>query len=114
MRTLATQVYANIIFSDELTCAWYKRTFKYITENAPHIGTLIGRRKKCEELMQLIGEMQNMINHTRSEDASCLKYRMGSYAAPDPDKDLVHPPITDNSKSRAQMGFNHVQLGKMC
>ncbi|KAG1823573.1 uncharacterized protein BJ212DRAFT_1199201, partial [Suillus subaureus] len=30
-----------------------------------------------------------------------------------PDKDLVYPPITDNSKSHAQMGFNHVQLGKM-
>jgi hypothetical protein len=57
--------------------------------------------------------MQNMINHTRSEDASRLKSRMGSYTAPNPDKDVVRPPITDNSKSRAQMGFNHVQLGKM-
>ncbi|KIK44431.1 hypothetical protein CY34DRAFT_23093 [Suillus luteus UH-Slu-Lm8-n1] len=51
--------------------------------------------------------MQNMINHTRSEDASRLKSHMGSYAAPNPDKELIHPPITDDSKSRAQMGFNH-------
>ncbi|KAG1750377.1 uncharacterized protein EDB91DRAFT_1078427 [Suillus paluster] len=75
--------------------------------------TLIGRRKKRDELAQLIGEMQNMINHTRSEDASHLKSRMGSYAAPNPDKELIRPPITDDSKSRAQMGFNHIQLGKL-
>ncbi|KAG1718725.1 uncharacterized protein EDB91DRAFT_1258319 [Suillus paluster] len=52
---------------DDITRARYKRT-----------------RKKREELAQLIGEMQNMINHTRSEDASRLKSRMGSYAAPNP------------------------------
>ncbi|KAG2147370.1 hypothetical protein BD769DRAFT_1382415 [Suillus cothurnatus] len=75
---------------DELTRARYKRTFKYVTENSPYLGTLIGRRKKHEELTQLIGEV-----------------------SPNPDKDLVRPPITDNSKSHAQMGFNHVQLGKM-
>ena len=57
--------------------------------------------------------MQNMINHTRSEDASRLKSRMGSYAAPNPDKELIRPPITDDSKNRTQMGFNHIQLGKM-
>ncbi|KAG1889701.1 uncharacterized protein F5891DRAFT_916712, partial [Suillus fuscotomentosus] len=98
---------------DENTCARYKWTFEYVTEHAPYLGTLIGQRKKREELMQLIGEMQNMINHTRSEDASRLKSCMGSYAAPNPNKDVVHPPINDNSKSHAQMGFNHVQLGKM-
>ncbi|KAG2335566.1 hypothetical protein BDR05DRAFT_894624 [Suillus weaverae] len=38
---------------------------------------------------------------------------MGSYAAPNPDKQLICPPITDDSKNRAQMGFNHIQLGKM-
>jgi hypothetical protein len=38
---------------------------------------------------------------------------MGSYAAPNPNKDLVCPPVADNSKSHAQMGFNHIQLGKM-
>ncbi|KAG1796085.1 uncharacterized protein HD556DRAFT_1234928 [Suillus plorans] len=38
---------------------------------------------------------------------------MGSYAAPHPDKELVYPPIADDSKNRAKMGFNHAQLGKM-
>ncbi|KAG1800251.1 uncharacterized protein HD556DRAFT_1197085, partial [Suillus plorans] len=102
---------------DEITHARYKWTFEYVMEHTPYLGTLIGWRKKREELTQLIGEVHakhdNMINHTRSEDASCLKSRMGSYAAPNPDKDVVHPPINDNSKSRAKMGFNHVQLGKM-
>jgi hypothetical protein len=58
-------------------------------------------------------QMQTMINHTRSEDASRLKARMGSYAAPHPEKQLVFPPIVDDSKSRSKMGFNHAQLGKM-
>ncbi|KAG1732695.1 uncharacterized protein EDB91DRAFT_1251737 [Suillus paluster] len=98
---------------DDITRARYKRTFEYVMEHAPYLGTLIGRRKKREELAQLIGEMQNMINHTRSEDASRLKSRMGSYAAPNPDKELICPPITDDSKSRALMGFNHAQLGKL-
>ncbi|KAG1749520.1 hypothetical protein EDB19DRAFT_2036458 [Suillus lakei] len=98
---------------NDLTHARYKQTFEYITEHTPYLGTLISRRKKREELMQLIGEMQNMINHTRSEDASRLKSCMGSYTAPNPDKELICPPITDNSKNHAQMGFNHIQLGKM-
>ncbi|KAG1734395.1 uncharacterized protein EDB91DRAFT_1084055 [Suillus paluster] len=98
---------------DTLTCAQYMRTFKYINEHAPYLGTLISRRKKCDELAQLIGKMQNMINHMRSEDTSRLKSCMGSYAAPNPDKELIHPPITDDSKSCAQMGFNHAQLGKL-
>ncbi|KAG1721734.1 hypothetical protein EDD22DRAFT_962429 [Suillus occidentalis] len=98
---------------DSITRARYMRTFEYINEHAPYLGTLIGRKKKRDELAQLIGEMQNMINHTRSEDASRLKSRMGSYAAPNPDKELICPPITDDSKSHAQMGFNHVQLGKL-
>ncbi|KAG1816573.1 hypothetical protein EV424DRAFT_1348185 [Suillus variegatus] len=110
IRTARKKILADC---DEITRARYKRTFEYVTEHAPYLGTLIGRRNKREELTQLIGEMQNMINHTCSEDASRLKSRMGSYAAPNPDKDVVHPPITDNSKSRAQMGFNHIQLGKM-
>ncbi|KAG1722129.1 hypothetical protein EDB19DRAFT_2044134 [Suillus lakei] len=98
---------------DTLTHARYMHTFEYINEHAPYLRTLFGKRKKCEELAQLIGEMQNMINHTRSEDASHLKSRMGSYAAPNPDKKLICPPITDDSKSRAQMGFHHAQLGKL-
>ncbi|KAG1902557.1 uncharacterized protein F5891DRAFT_917619, partial [Suillus fuscotomentosus] len=98
---------------DELTCVRYKWMFKHVMEHAPYLGTLIGQRKKCEELIANYLQMQNMINHTHSEDASRLRSRMGSYAAPNPNKDLVRPPIADNSKSRAQMGFNHTQLGKM-
>lgn len=98
---------------DDHMCAHYRQTFKYIMEHTPYLGSLIGKKKKCEELTHLIGEMQNMVNHTRSEDASRLKSRMGSYAAPNPDKDLVSPPIHDDSKSRSKMGFNHPQLGPL-
>ena len=57
MRALAAYMYANIIFSDDLTRAWYKQMFEYVMEHAPYLGTLIGRRKKREELTQLIGEV---------------------------------------------------------
>jgi hypothetical protein len=57
--------------------------------------------------------MQSMINHTRSEDASHLKSRMDLYAAPFPDKQVVQPVITEDSKSHSRMGFNHPELAKM-
>ncbi|KAG1739627.1 hypothetical protein EDD22DRAFT_737809, partial [Suillus occidentalis] len=50
---------------------------------------------------------------TRSEDASRLKCRMGSYAAPLPDKQVVQPVIAEDSKSCSRMGFNHPELAKM-
>ncbi|KAG2038000.1 hypothetical protein BDR03DRAFT_862730 [Suillus americanus] len=98
---------------DDLTHTNYKQTFEYVMEHAPYLGSLIGKKKKCEELAQLIDKMQHMINHTHSEDTSHLKARMGSYAAPHPDKELIYPPIADDSKNRTKMGFNHAQLGKM-
>jgi hypothetical protein len=104
-------------------------TFNYINKHAPYLKSLIGRMKKCNELAQLISEvsmfhsyqlqltiylqMPTLINHTHSEDASRLKACMGSYTALHPDKELVHPPIADDSKSRSKIEFNHAQLGKM-
>jgi hypothetical protein len=121
-------MHTNIIVSDDLTRAHYKQTFEYIMEHAPYLGSLLSKKKKHEELTQLIGEvcnfplvliathyqqMQNMINHTCSKDASHLKICMGSSTAPQPNKELIYPPIADDSKNRAKKGFNHVQLGKM-
>ncbi|KAG2747049.1 hypothetical protein P692DRAFT_20736700 [Suillus brevipes Sb2] len=105
-----TNILKNI---DDQTRVRYMRTFEYVTDHAPYLGSLIGKKKKRDELAHIIGEMQNMINHTRSEDASRLKSRMGTYAAPVPDKALVNPPIGEDSKSRSKMGFNHPQLGPM-
>ncbi|KAG1744773.1 hypothetical protein EDB19DRAFT_1906491 [Suillus lakei] len=48
---------------DDLTHARYKRTFEYITEHAPYLGTLIGRRKKRKELMQLVGKLSITVEH---------------------------------------------------
>jgi hypothetical protein len=49
----------NFVFSDENTRARYKQTFEYVMEHAPYLGTLIGRKKKREELTQLIGEVRS-------------------------------------------------------
>ncbi|KAG1720801.1 hypothetical protein EDB19DRAFT_1646862 [Suillus lakei] len=57
--------------------------------------------------------MQNIINHICSEDASHLKSHMGLYAAPLPDKQVVQPVITKDSKSYSRIGFNHPELVKM-
>ncbi|KAG1813489.1 uncharacterized protein BJ212DRAFT_1275323 [Suillus subaureus] len=38
---------------------------------------------------------------------------MGLYAAPFPDKQVVQPVITEDSKSCSRMGFNHPELVKM-
>ncbi|KAG2127288.1 uncharacterized protein EDB93DRAFT_1109329 [Suillus bovinus] len=105
-----TNILNNI---DDHTHAHYKRTFEYVTDHAPYLGNLIGKKKKHDKLAYIISEMQHMINHTRSEDASRLKSRMGTYAAPVPDKALVNPPIGDDSKSHSKMGFNHLQLDPM-
>ncbi|KAG1721383.1 uncharacterized protein EDB91DRAFT_1064411 [Suillus paluster] len=105
-----TNILKNI---DDHTLAHYKQMFNYVIEHMPYLGSLIGKKKKREELTHLISEMQNMINHICSEDASRLKSRMGTYAAPHPNKQVVQPVISKDSKSRSRMGFNHPELAKM-
>ncbi|KAG1793642.1 uncharacterized protein HD556DRAFT_1443433 [Suillus plorans] len=68
-----TNIFNNI---DDHTRAHYQRMFKYVMEHAPYLGSLISKKKKCEELTNLI------------EDTSCLKSCMGSYTAPVSDKAL--------------------------
>jgi hypothetical protein len=57
MHALIAYMYANIVFSDYLTCARYKQTFEYVMEHAPYLGELISKKKKREELKQLITEV---------------------------------------------------------
>ena len=58
--------------------------------------------------------MQAEITHIRTEDGSRLRKVVGSYAAPHPNKQVVQPPVSGETKAgRAHMGFNHPQLGQM-
>lgn len=58
--------------------------------------------------------MQAEVMHIRAEDGSRLRKVVGTYAAPHPDKQVVQPPVSVETKGgRARMGFNHPQLGRM-
>ncbi|KAF8435312.1 hypothetical protein L210DRAFT_3335726, partial [Boletus edulis BED1] len=49
-----------------------------------------------------------------AEDESRLRKVVGRYAAPNPDKQVIQPPVSTETKAgRARMGFNHPQLGRM-
>ncbi|KAG6371286.1 hypothetical protein JVT61DRAFT_9755 [Boletus reticuloceps] len=99
---------------DERTCARYRRTFDYVTVLAPHLLTLIGNKAKGAELDSLIKEMQAEVTHIHAEDGSRLRKVVGRYAAPNPDKQVIQPPVSTETKAgRARMGFNHPQLGQM-
>ena len=58
--------------------------------------------------------MQAEVVHIRAEDGSRLRKVAGCYAAPNPDKQVIQPPVSAETKAgRAHMGFNHTQLGRM-
>jgi len=50
-------MHINLIFSDDHTHAHYKQTFEYIMNHVPYLGSLIGKKKKCNELAYIIGEV---------------------------------------------------------
>ncbi|KAG6369354.1 hypothetical protein JVT61DRAFT_15001 [Boletus reticuloceps] len=111
LQTAAQKILGKI---DERTGVRYRRTFHYVTILAPHLLTLIGNKTKGVELDNLIKEMQAEITHIRTEDGSRLRKVVGSYAAPHPNKQVVQPPISSESKAgRARMRFNHPQLGQI-
>ena len=55
--------------------------------------------------------MNACIRHTRSNDATRLKASIGLYAAPNPQKEGLTPPIV-NTSGRAEMGSNHPTLAR--
>jgi hypothetical protein len=61
MHTLTAYMRTHLVFSDDHTRARYQRTFEYVMEHAPYLGDLIGKRKKREELKQLITEVRKSL-----------------------------------------------------
>jgi len=58
--------------------------------------------------------MQAEAMHIHTEDGSHLYNVMGTYAVPHPDKQVVQPPISVETKGEcAHIGFNHPQLRSM-
>ncbi|KAF8424755.1 hypothetical protein L210DRAFT_3421782 [Boletus edulis BED1] len=112
-------MHTNSSPSDEWTCARYRRTFDYVTVLAPHLLTLVGNKAKGAELDSLIKEASSLlyfaeVAHIRAEDGSHLCKVVGRYTAPNPDKQVIQPPVSTKTKAgRARMGFNHPQLGRM-
>ncbi|KIJ58069.1 hypothetical protein HYDPIDRAFT_94570 [Hydnomerulius pinastri MD-312] len=56
--------------------------------------------------------MNGIIRSTRSNDATRLKTVIGHYAAPDPSKAAISPPIYNGSAGRSHMGLNHPVLAR--
>ena len=54
-------------------------------------------------------QMQGIINHTQSDDASHLRPVIGSYAVPNPKEKVVHPPVPARSP-KDTLGFGHPEL----
>ncbi|KAF8546672.1 hypothetical protein OG21DRAFT_1527674 [Imleria badia] len=89
-------------------------TFNYITVLAPHLLTLIENKAKGVELDSLIKEMQAEVAHIHAKNGSRLCKVVSFYAAPNPHKQLVQPPISAETKAGcARMGINHPQLARI-
>jgi len=56
--------------------------------------------------------MESTISGTRSDDSTRLKIQIGKYAALDPARHPVSPPIDDGSGRRTHMGMNHPVLAR--
>jgi len=61
---------------------------------------------------QRFGQMQNIINCTRSDDVSHLHPVIGSYVAPDPEKKALDPPVQPGT-TKDRLGFNHPELARL-
>lgn len=60
----------------------------------------------------MFDQMQAVINHTRSDDASHLRPVIGSYAAPHPEKKVLDPPVQPRGE-KDRLGFNHPELAPL-
>ncbi|KAF9232302.1 hypothetical protein BU15DRAFT_55157, partial [Melanogaster broomeanus] len=90
----------------------HQRVFEYLKEYAPYLVGLLQKKSEREKFNSLLNDMQQAISRTRSDDASHLKPVIGSYAAPQPDKKVIDPPINPKA-SKDRLGFNHPELTKL-
>ncbi|KIJ58171.1 hypothetical protein HYDPIDRAFT_34427 [Hydnomerulius pinastri MD-312] len=90
----------------------YMRTYQQLLYLAPGFKNVIGDPKKANELTTITGKMTGMIKTTRSNDASRLGGKIAVYAAPDPSKEAITPPIATGSGGRSHLGLNHPVLAR--
>ncbi|KAH0836610.1 hypothetical protein J3R83DRAFT_8317, partial [Lanmaoa asiatica] len=112
----------------------YQRTFNHMISHVPYLQCLVHPGgMKAAELNSLVKEvraltsyssqnawqfthtqMKALITHIRSEDGCCLCKVVGTYAASYPDKQVVQPPVSADTKTgHSRMGFAHSELGAL-
>jgi hypothetical protein len=58
--------------------------------------------------------MKALVTHIRSEDGCRLRKVVGTYAALSPDKQVIQPPVSADTKAgRSRLGFAHAELGAL-
>ncbi|KAI5994684.1 hypothetical protein EDD15DRAFT_2366207 [Pisolithus albus] len=86
----------------------YKRTYNALLRYAPGLKQLLNNRKKKDTLR----EMNKAISGARSDDATRLKVHVGVYAALNPLKAGLEPPLSTTG-TRSVFGLNHPFLTKL-
>ncbi|KAF8546519.1 hypothetical protein OG21DRAFT_1527777 [Imleria badia] len=111
----ATYMHSESIDSDERTKDRYQRTFNHLMVHTPYLKSLLhANGKPSAKGHSLVKEMKTVIMHIRSKDGCHLHKLVGTYAAPDPNNQVVQPPVSADTKAgHSQMGFAHPELGAL-
>ncbi|KAF9235207.1 hypothetical protein BU15DRAFT_65043 [Melanogaster broomeanus] len=74
-----------------------------------YLMSLLRKKSEREKFNSLLNDA---ISRTREDDASHLNPVIGSYAAPQPDRKVIDPPINPKA-SKDRLGFSHPELTKL-
>ncbi|KAG6370181.1 hypothetical protein JVT61DRAFT_12328 [Boletus reticuloceps] len=96
---------------DEEARHYYLTTYRKILQITPGLAPLIADPKRSTELVNITRKMVDIINNTRSIDTTKLKSYIAQYAAPEPNKAALDPPIV-NINGRDQLGLKHPVLAR--
>ncbi|KAF8546265.1 hypothetical protein OG21DRAFT_1527948 [Imleria badia] len=114
----AAYMRSESIDSDKRTKDHYQRTFNHLMVHAPYLESLLRTNgkpsAKGDSLVKEVGasssyylwntwfshmQMKTVIMHIRSEDGCRLRKLVGTYAALDPDNQVVQPPVSADTKA---------------
>ncbi|KAI9460308.1 hypothetical protein HD554DRAFT_2041683 [Boletus coccyginus] len=96
---------------DANTVICHMSVYRYLQQETPYLMDLICNKEHQTQAV-LIREMQNIINHTHSDDASHLCPVISSYAVPDPERKALDPPVQPGI-TKDRLGFNHPKLASL-
>ncbi|KAG6374560.1 hypothetical protein JVT61DRAFT_3909 [Boletus reticuloceps] len=106
----------NVNDSGDEARQYYLTTYRKILQLTPGLIPLITNHNHSTELAQITQKasffkMVDIINNTRSIDATKLKSYIAQYVAPEPQKAALNPPIV-NINGQDRMGLKHPVLAR--